>query len=124
MRRFLVMCGLLLAVVACGGGDKSSGPSVPTISGTWRAVDEGGSLTMELTQTGQQVSGSSVVTDGVVSVALVVSGTYLHPTASLTLANVNAVFNFVGTLSASQTALTGTISGGGIAPAVFTFVKQ
>ena len=122
MRRLLLLCGLMLAVAACG--DKSSGPPVPTISGLWVEVEEDGTLTMQLTQTGQQVTGSGVVTNGVVSVAIVVSGTYVHPTASLAIGNENGVFNFVGTLSASQTRLTGTISGNGIPPEVVTFTRQ
>ena len=124
MRRFLLLCGLMLAVVACGGGDSPSGPAVPTISGLWVAVEEDGTLTMQLAQIGQRVTGSGVVSNGVVSVAVAVSGTYAHPTASLTIANENVVLNFVGTLSASQTRLTGTISGGSGPPEAVIFTRQ
>jgi len=112
MRRALA---LVLLVAAVGCRDSLLGP-VQTVDGQWTALQNGYSLSFNLTQSGTEVTGTTLIagvsgaTDGTVS------GTFVYPTLhlELTLNGITGDVVYDGTMSPSEAKIFGKLNGSGL----------
>lgn len=112
MRRALA---LVLLVAAIGCRDSLLGP-VQTVDGQWTALQNGYSLSFNLTQSGTEVTGTTLIagvsgaTDGTVS------GTFVYPTLhlELTLNGITGDVVYDGTMSPSEAKIFGKLNGSGL----------
>jgi hypothetical protein len=118
------VAAVILFLSAGCGGDRVTG--VPTsISGRWAGAASGTSVSMQLTESGIEVSGAGVFTDASGASQISVSGTYHQPAVSLTLQFPNTNFNPVflsGTASADV--ITGALNGSGYNNFAITLARQ
>ena len=113
----------LISPVGCGG-DRVTGVPL-SISGRWAGAASGTSVSMQLTESGIEVSGAGVFTDASGAAQISVSGTYHQPAVSLTLQFPNTNFNPVflsGTASADV--ITGALNGSGYDNFAITLARQ
>jgi hypothetical protein len=120
MRSTILVLGVALSMLACGGSDTTAPP--PTVNGTWLASGAGASISLTLADVGGIVSGSG---------QLVEAATY---PLSITGSDVGATFNlaitspgqrsptFIGTVNA--TTMSGMYTTSGFTGQTVVFTKQ
>ena len=92
-----------------------------SLSGRWAAEQDSVRLALDLSDSGGTVTGWGTASPP--ARAVVVAGTHAGPAVTLTLTASDATFQFSGSLVGSD-ALTGTLSGGGLAGLVLTLYRQ
>lgn len=127
MKRFLLACLVLAA--ACGG-DSTTAPPKPTITGTWNGVAFLQPTSLTLLEANGTVSGTGIITGTPTGVrALSVSGILTGVDFSLTLTSGTAnPINFKGKLNnagaTSGQQLVGTFIGSGFSGETVVLTKQ
>ena len=125
MRPVLATVAAVVFFLSAGcGGDQVTGVP-PSIAGRWAGAASGTSVSMQLTESGIEVSGTGVFTDASGVAQISVSGTYQQPAVNLTLQFPNTNFNPVflsGTASADV--ITGALNGSGYNNFAITLARQ
>ena len=120
LRRFLLPI-VLAALVGC---NSSPGEPVTTVDGQWSGVQNGYSLSFNLTQADTLVSGTVEVAGAGGAFAGTTSGTFKYPALTRTISIpgfVNSSYN--GTMSSSEAKIFGTFNGG-VSPVEIDVVKK
>ena len=123
MRPVVAIVAAIMLLVGCGS-DRATGVPL-SIAGRWTGAAKGTSVSMQLTESGTEVSGTGVFTDASGAAQISVSGTYHQPAVSLTLQFPNTNFNPVflsGTASADV--ITGALNGSGYNNFAITLARQ
>jgi hypothetical protein len=111
--------------VACGGGDKGTGPN-QSLAGRWAGSVEGGaSMSLSLKQSGQTVTGDGTLSAPSASIPLSVDGTFYPSTSSYSLTLKSALYVpavLSGTVSGNV--MTGHLDGSGLTNAAVSLAKQ
>lgn len=107
--RYATMLALVLSLASC----KDATAPTPTVNGSWSGTVSGQAVTLTLGQTGPSVTGSGTLSGtprG--TLAMSATGTYAHPSLSLTLSN---TMTQPANISATMTngALIGSVQGAG-----------
>ena len=106
---------LPLALAALVGCHDSPGEPVTTVDGQWSGVQNGYSLSFNLTQADTLASGGVVVSSTGGSFAGTASGTFKYPALHLTISIpgfIDATYD--GTMSSSEAKIFGRLNGSGI----------
>jgi hypothetical protein len=127
MFRHLLVLAAGLTLFACGNGDGITPPITidpeGTWSGTFQADSQDVSLTLQLTETSGAVTGNGTLVTSAGSFALTIDGSYTKPRLSLGITTPG--FDPVSLVAiVGDTAMTGTIGGGGFKNESFTLDKQ
>lgn len=114
---------LLILAVALASCKEPTAPT-PTVNGSWSGTVGAQRITVTMGQTGATVTGSGTMTGtprG--TLAMSVTGTYAHPSLSITLSNAMVQpLNFTATQSAGT--LRGSLQGSGFNGETLILVKQ
>lgn len=112
MRRRLL--AVALAVFSLGCGSDLLGP-VMTVDGEWFGVQNGYSLSLNLTQTSAgEVTGSALVAGNSGITDATVSGTFAYPNLTLTITTLSfEPVTYSGTMSQEAAKITGKLNGSG-----------
>ena len=108
--RILALAIVAIVLAACGG-DSTKPAAPPTVTGTWTGVSVGAlpyRLTLDLLESGGTVTGTGLLDSWVVTS----SGTFVNPTASVTITFTSGTVRTVslrGTLSGNT--ITGELNG-------------
>ncbi len=115
---------LIATLVSVGCGKDAAAPNA-ALTGTWTASNSGTTAELTLHQSGQNVSGTGMVTSGPNSATLVVTGTHVPPYVNVTLnPDQNFVtFRFDGRLVAADT-VAGVFNGSGFIDLGMVFVRH
>ena len=119
--RIMLVAALTVSFGACGS---STAPRSP-LDGAWLANLPGQTLLdLRLTVSGTSVSGTGVLGSltSTSTTTLTVSGGFVTPDVTLSIAGGAGTMTFVGTLGSSR--LVGTLSGAGYTNATVTFAKH
>lgn len=127
MLKHLIVLAAGLTLFACGSDDGITPPLTVDPEGTWsgtfQADSQDVSLTLDLTETNGAVTGNGTLVTVVGSFPLTVSGTYDKPRLSLGVTTPG--FDTVSVVAiVGDTAMAGTIGGGGFSNESFTLQKQ
>ncbi|MGH7647106.1 MAG: hypothetical protein ACREND_03235 [Gemmatimonadaceae bacterium] len=118
MRRPLVSIVIALGMAACG----SSTSPAPTLNGSWTGSDPNSSLSLTLTQSGTQVTGTGQLVSGT-TYPLTVTGIVAEPAFSLSMTPGQfAPVTYTGSLS--HDSLTGRLNGSGFDNESITLARQ
>lgn len=110
-RGFVLLCAIALSVGACSSSSGPSAGGTADVTGSWSGAGSGWTLSLDLTQTGDSVSGSGTLT-GVGSFSLTVEGKMQGATlrASLAIPSYDPI-SYAGTVSGNE--MTGSLRGDG-----------
>ena len=121
-RIFLFLATIGMFIMGCGDDPVAPVPD-PSMTGKWSGAASGFVVTLVLSETETQVSGSGTIADGN-NVPLTISGTNVYPNVSLNLAAQGFdSFNFTGRFSDANT-IPGALNGSGFADDEITFIRQ
>jgi hypothetical protein len=122
MRRLFAIA-LALCVAGCG---RDSLEPVITVDGQWYGLQNGYSLSLNLTQTAAgDVGGTALLAGNSGYTDATVAGTFNYPTLSLTIAatNFDPVL-YTGTMSQTSAKIDGKLNGSGFTNLVLNISKQ
>ena len=111
LRRFL----LPLALAALAGCSNGPGEPVTTVDGNWSGIQNGYSLSFNLTQADTLAAGGVVVATTGIVLQGTATGTFKYPTLHLTLTfpQVSDIVTYDGTMSSSEAKIFGRLNGAG-----------
>ena len=120
MKKYLF---LIILLVACGD-DNPVEPSNPSLTGSWVGTGSGLVINATLSQSGTSVSGNGTLAAAGQSLAVIFSGTSVHPNISLSLSVTNFQdANYTGKFTNDNTH-NGKLNGSGFIDLNVTFVRQ
>ena len=118
MRRLLAVAAIVFAL----GCSDSTGPEA-TVNGVWRGILDGNTITVTLSQSGTEVTGTGSISGSVVNAAMTASGTFVKPDVSLNFDFVGYTdINVNGSLAGDR--ITGSASGSGYSNNAITFNRD
>jgi hypothetical protein len=117
---------LVCASLACGD---SSGPSAPSMTGTWSGNTSAGGVpftfSMTVTAAGQQVSGNGqFMVQGGGSVVFTVAGNHVHPNVSLTIMATGSQDAIYTGSFTNNSSISGQLNGSGFVNVGLTLNRQ
>lgn len=107
---------LLIALVVAAGCHDSTLAPVQTVDGQWTALQSGYSVSFTLTQSGTDVTGTTLIAGVAGATDGTVSGTFVYPTLHLDLV-LNGIIGDVtydGTMSQTEAKVFGKLNGSGL----------
>jgi hypothetical protein len=112
MKRFLAVLAAA-AVLGCGG-DSTLAP-VQTIDGQWAGLENGYAFSINVLQSGTDVSGTAIIGSNGGAVPGTATGTFVYPDVHLTLSFPGFLpVDYFGTMSASEAKIDGKLNGSGL----------
>src|SRR5712692_4728174 len=112
-----------LALVA-GCGKDSTGPTLPSMAGTWQGSAMSQFITMTLLESNTHVTGAGTISDGVTTANLTITGTHSHPQVSLTVTPAGFTpITLTGSFSGADSVVA-QLNGSGFSSFAMTFVRQ
>jgi hypothetical protein len=123
MKRLLAVLAVLALVAGCGG-EGTLGP-VQTIDGQWAGLENGYAFSINVSQSGTDVSGSAIIGSNGGAVPGTASGTFVYPDVHLTLDFPNfQPVEYIGTMSSSQAKIDGKLNGSGLINVAISIRKK
>jgi hypothetical protein len=124
MKRLSFILLLLSLFIGCKKDDPVSPPPTPSMSGRWSGAASGLIVTLTLSQSGNDVIGSGLISGTTTSIAVEVTGTNVYPNVSLTFyATGYYPMNFTGKFSDNNT-IPGKFNGSGFSDFSITLIRQ
>lgn len=121
MSRILLALFFSMAVLGCGD---ASEPEIPGLDGRWSGTTSDLTLSLTLTESDREVTGSGTMSGPSASIALQVDGSHVHPDVSLTMsASGYEDMNFTGEFI-NDTSIRGELRGSGFNGDALTLRKQ
>jgi hypothetical protein len=118
MRRSLLSVFAALAIAGCG----SSTAPKPTVNGTWVGSSSGLTMSVTLSQSGSQVTGTGQLSGGA-TIPVTITGGFDVPNLTIQLSSSGfEPTDYTGTLSKGT--ITGTLNGSGFDNLSMTLTKQ
>jgi hypothetical protein len=102
----------------------STGPTLPSMTGTWQGSGASQFVTMTLSESNTHVTGSGTISDGVATALLAITGTHSHPQVSLTVTPAGFTpITATGSHSGADSVVA-QLNGSGFSNFAMTFVRQ
>jgi hypothetical protein len=121
MRKTLMLLALVLGVAAC---KDSTGAKTYEVDGLWEGPISGVTMTLTLSESSHNVSGTGSLHGPGGSLPLSVSGTNAYPSITLTLSSPGyEPMTYQATMS-GRSAMSGTLHGSGFTGESMTLTKQ